>query len=461
MRNLALGFVFSLTTFWPVWGESAQVEVLLQEKLGPLEIDRMALGQGGLSEEPMWDNRIAEIRALRPRMIRLFIQEYFDPLPERGRYHFDLLDRSVDTILQAGAEPLMCICFKPAVLFPVIDQDISEPNDYDEWERLIMNLVRHYKERSPRIRYWEVCNEPDIGEGGGCPSRFTPKQYVNFYRHTVAAILKADPGARVGGPALANVRSPILPALLEICVNESLPLHFVSWHIYSSNPLQIRKTIEYVKELLRKHPSLQPETILNEWNLDLGTPPTDARFQPCFIAETIWHMIDSGLDQSSYYHIRDYHVSFERFSKFMSPEGTAFMTKWWNRRPQWDGLFDYQNTIRPSYFTFKLLSRLTGERLQLGSDKETIHGFATWDDTFRLYNVMIWNFSNTREDVSIVINDPPNELQVRPLVLDALDPNPDENARLKPLPPFQITKEKSIIELTFEPYDVRFWYFEP
>src|SRR5262249_19756080 len=82
------------------------------ERLGPLEIDRMALGQGGLSDEPMWDSRIGEIRALRPRLIRLFIQEYFQLLPENGRYHFETLDHSVESILKAGAKPLMCICFK-------------------------------------------------------------------------------------------------------------------------------------------------------------------------------------------------------------------------------------------------------------------------------------------------------------------------------------------------------------
>jgi len=31
--------------------------------------------------------------------------------------------------------------------------------------------------------------------------------------------------------------------------------------------------------------------------------------------------------------------------------------------PQYDGLFDYQNTLRPAYFTFQLLSRLLGQRL--------------------------------------------------------------------------------------------------
>jgi len=62
-------------------------------------------------------------------MIRLFIQEYFDLLPERGRYQFATLDRSVETIRKAGAEPLMYICFKPGVLFPKIDHGVVEPND--------------------------------------------------------------------------------------------------------------------------------------------------------------------------------------------------------------------------------------------------------------------------------------------------------------------------------------------
>ncbi len=78
------------------------VTISLADRLGPMHIERMALGQGGLSQEPMWENRIAEIRALRPAVIRLFIQEYFDLLPAPGRYHFDTLDRSVDTILATG-----------------------------------------------------------------------------------------------------------------------------------------------------------------------------------------------------------------------------------------------------------------------------------------------------------------------------------------------------------------------
>src|SRR5438874_1145814 len=126
MRSASFFAILALVVVCRVEAQTREVSVRVSfgQRLGPLEIDRMALGQGGLSDEPMWDRRIAEVRALRPRLIRLFIQEYFDPLPERGHDHFETLDRSVETILKAGAKPLMCICFKPRVLFPAVDHDI-------------------------------------------------------------------------------------------------------------------------------------------------------------------------------------------------------------------------------------------------------------------------------------------------------------------------------------------------
>src|SRR3954451_3971351 len=59
-------------------GNSARIAVDTLKEMGPMEIDRFALGQGGLSDSPIWEDRIPEIRSLRPRLIRLFIQEYFD-----------------------------------------------------------------------------------------------------------------------------------------------------------------------------------------------------------------------------------------------------------------------------------------------------------------------------------------------------------------------------------------------
>jgi O-glycosyl hydrolase len=136
----------------------------------------------------------------------------------------------------------MNIDFKPKALYPKIDQKITDPMSYEQWEELIYAMVRHYRERGSGIRYWEIANEPDIGEDGGCPYLFTPESYVRYYQHTAAAILRADPDARIGGPAPANSRSPILPALLEYADKNPAQIQFVSWHIYNSNPQRGRDT---------------------------------------------------------------------------------------------------------------------------------------------------------------------------------------------------------------------------
>ena len=425
-----------------------------------MNINRMALGQGGMSDAPMWDSRVPEVRALQPRIIRLFVQEYFDLLPEQGRFHFDTLDSSVDTILRTGAEPLMCLCFKPRVLFFGINQDLVDPIHYDEWEDLIFHLVSHYRERGSRIRYWEIANEPDIGEDGGCPYRFKPDSYVRYYQHTAAAILRADPEARVGGPALASVRSPILPALLEAARTNQTTLHFVSWHAYTSSPGSVRKTIDFAKDLLKKYPTLKPETMLDEWNMDLTNPPLDPRFQPCFVAEVIWQMKDAGLDYSCYFHIRDWQVDINQFRPFFSINGAAFMARWWNRMPQFDGLFDYQNNIRPAYFTFKLLSRLQGDRLPLSSTHAAVHGFATHDEEMRMDNLVLWNFSAEAVPVELSLVGLTRDLRSRHIILDAQTASNDENARLRPEPFATLPKGDRRLDLKFEPYAVHYWSFE-
>jgi hypothetical protein len=435
----------------------ARLELSFQQKLGPLEIDRYGLGQGGLSEDTIWEQRQAEVRALRPRLLRIFLQEYFDLLPARGQYHFDTLDRSVDLIRSTGATPLMDIAFKPALLFPKVDQDTVEPNDYQQWDELIYRLVKHYKDRGSGIRYWEVANEPDIGESGGCPYRFKPDNYPRYYQHTVAAIRRADPEARVGGPALAGWRSPILPALLDFAASTKAPLDFVSWHIYNSSPAAVRSTIENVKALLAKYSSLHVETILDEWNMNLSTPPSDPRIQPCFVAETIWQMKDAGLDYSCYYHIRDYHVDRDRFARFMSPKGASSMAAWWNRMPQYDGLFDYQNTVRPAYFTFLLLSRLTGDRLGAQSSDANVHAFLAYDPVYDYYSLMVWNFAAEPVRLAIETMDLPARLTATRRTLDAAAPGSDENVRLRPIPNVSLAPGSAPTEIALEPYGVEFW----
>jgi hypothetical protein len=440
--------------------QPSQVRVDLAHPGKPLEIDHMALGQGGLSPDTIWADRMPEIRALHPRVIRLFVQEYFNVLPEAGRMNWKTLDESVDLILRTGATPLMTIAIKPKVLFPRVDQAITDPDDYPAWENLIAAMVQHYKDRGSRIIYWEVANEPDIGEDGGCPYRFTPEGYVRYYTHTVAAIKRADPDAKVGGPALANPASPLLPALLTATQGSHLPVDFISWHIYNSDPLAIRATIERQKRLLERFPKLHPETFLDEWNMSLGNPIPDPRFQPVFLLETIWQMKDAGLDYSCYYHIRDYHVQPEIFDAFFSRKGAAAMAQWWNLMPQYDGLFDYQNRVRPAYFAFSLLSHLTGPRLPIESSNKAVHGLATYDEYYGNSYALLWNYSDRPVSLTLHLDGIKAALKVNSLVLDATAPSDDQNIRLRPAQRLRIKSGVADIPMNLAAWQVTFWSFE-
>ena len=129
----------------PAAASAEPVELVIDSAhpAGEIDLTRYSLGQGGLSHEPMFDVHLDQVARLKPRTIRLFVQEYFDLYPERGRYHWDTLDRSLENILATGAKPLMSLCFKPRILYPQTDQDIVHPTDYAEWEALIEALVRH------------------------------------------------------------------------------------------------------------------------------------------------------------------------------------------------------------------------------------------------------------------------------------------------------------------------------
>src|SRR6266850_7050376 len=265
--------LFLLLAAFSMGAEAAAVELTIDGSQAGEEIDltRYALGQGGLSDKPMFDSHVEQIAQLHPQTIRIFVQEFFNLNPKRGKYHWDTLDKVIETILATKAKPILCLCFKPKTLFPKIDQAVVHPADYEEWEELIFQLVRHCnKDKRYGIEYWEVSNEPDIGEDGGCPYLFQAPDYVIYYTHTVSAILRADPRAKVGGPALAGYNSDIGTALIEHCGKNQTPLHFFSWHVYHSDPGYFRKSIREVKGRLAKFPKLKEiETMITEWNMSL------------------------------------------------------------------------------------------------------------------------------------------------------------------------------------------------
>ncbi|MBN1401260.1 MAG: hypothetical protein JXA74_10510, partial [Anaerolineae bacterium] len=142
------------------------------------------------------------------------------------------------------------------------------PADFERWARTCAGIVRHYNQGWANgfewgIRYWEIWNEPDIGDKMWSGSF---EQYLELYRGTAPALKALDPELRVGGYAAANPRSERVGQFLDYCRQHRLPLDFFSWHTYTDEPERLVDNAQRVREQLDARGFCQTESHLNEWN---------------------------------------------------------------------------------------------------------------------------------------------------------------------------------------------------
>jgi hypothetical protein len=116
--------------------------------------------------------------------------------------------------------------------------------------------------------------------------------------------------------------------------------------------------------------------------------------------------------------------------------------------------------MRPAYFTFQLMSRLTGDRLAVESSGKAVHAFLTYDKSYDIYSLLMWNFSADPVSVEVDPRDIPMALVAKRRLLDAASPSSDENARLRPLDDLTLEPGSGSVKIRLEPYGVEFWSLE-
>jgi xylan 1,4-beta-xylosidase len=169
-------------------------------------------------------------------------------------YSWTIVDRIFDTYKAAGVKPLVELGFMPEAMSthpepyrhsfpngPVFTGWSYPPKNYEKWANLVYAFTSHLRERygEAEVRTWlfEVWNEPDIDYWHG-----TPGDYMRLYDYSVDAVLRALPGATVGGPdttgPLSEKAATFLQAFLEHCAHGAnaatsktgAPLDFISFH---------------------------------------------------------------------------------------------------------------------------------------------------------------------------------------------------------------------------------------
>ncbi len=365
-----------------------------QSDAGPLELWRHTLGHGGINTNPLSPRVIDGTKSLHPRLIRVFIQEFFNIYPDHGKYDWSKLDPYMDSFAATGAKVVAAITIKPKVLYPQIDQKIWRPNSIEEWQQVIGALVKRYSIDKPIVTYWEIGNETDIGENGGCPFLITdPADYVQFYKMTIDPILKTFPDAKVGGTAVANAGGNYLPQFIDHCLKEKLRLDFISWHLYSDNPDSHAGLVTKYKKLLEPFGPKRPEMLVTEWSknfdpISVQELAMDPR-RAAIIASSIIAMTDAGLNWSFYYHLADQHARIAEFKPFFA--NPDIMYHHWNEVPHRFGLFGVAGEVRPQYFVYQMLTHMGSTRLKGTSDVKDIRLLASRDD--KSVSILAANFS--------------------------------------------------------------------
>lgn len=177
--------------------------------------------------------------------------------------------------------------------------------DIDKFAEVVKHVVMHYNQGWAKgyhynIQYWEIWNEPDFKPFW----RGTPEEYYQLYEKCAKAILAADAGVKIGGPANTthNDYTGLEESFLEFIKANDLPLDFYTFHFYANksvNPHDNARWCEYYRDLLDDNGFPEAEVINTEYGRALdGTPTIGGEVADAiFTAEAQIYMQDAPVDQ--------------------------------------------------------------------------------------------------------------------------------------------------------------------
>ena len=190
-------------------------------------------------------------------------------------YDFACTDESILIALEAGTETFYR-------LGQTIENQIKKhgtlpPPDFKKWAVICEHVIRHYNDGWAdgfhlNIRYWEIWNEPDLDPDDSKDKRMwggTKAQFFDFFE-TAAKHLKACfPDLKIGGPAVSHNEDWAEDFLAEM-QERGVPMDFFSWHLYTTDPLQLGAKAGRIRAMMDRHGYRSAESILDEWNYVRG-----------------------------------------------------------------------------------------------------------------------------------------------------------------------------------------------
>ncbi len=316
-------------------------------------------------------------------------------------YNFQYIDAVYDSILNIGMKPFVEVAFMPDALKSNDKTifwwkgNISPPNDYEKWTKLVQALVKHwterYSENEVKTWYFEVWNEPNLN------FFFTGSQadYFKLYESTAKAVKSVSPNYRVGGPATAG--RAWISETIDFASKNKVPLDFITTHDYGVNGIGFDENgnqklfldtgenaiISGVKEVNKQiKSSAKPNLPLHytEWSSSYSQvdPMHDSYISAPYIISRLKGS-QGFADSMSYWTFTDI---FEEGGPVPNPFHGGF------------GLINFQGLRKSSFYAYQFLNRLGDEELRSNDSESWITRSKNG------VQAIIWNYSPHKTEES-------------------------------------------------------------
>lgn len=236
----------------------------------------------------------------------------------------------IKKITLGGGIVILDIFSTPAGLGQALDKK-SPPWDFRAFKELIKNHIRNLSCNKRYNIWYEVWSAPDLDDF----FLGRKQEYLNLYRAVAEAAKELSAENKiyipVGGPAtswwfqdfdantIITAERSLIYELIKFCYRHRLPLDFISWHAYSTDPKTEKETTIYKKTgiaLLREWLSYfnfdrNTPLIIDEWNYDTNANILPERKEKSFISASyipsrIKNMHEAGIDYQLYFCLEDF-----------------------------------------------------------------------------------------------------------------------------------------------------------
>ncbi|MDD4980421.1 MAG: hypothetical protein PHC54_03980 [Candidatus Omnitrophica bacterium] len=236
----------------------------------------------------------------------------------------------IKRITDAGGIVILDIFSTPPGLGKALDKK-SPPWNFKVFKELIKEQMKSLSCDKRYNVWYEVWSAPDLDDF----FLGRKQEYLNIYRAVAESAKELTSETKiyipVGGPSVSwwfqdfDANSIITPErsliyeLIKFCYRYHLPLDFITWHAYSTDPKVEKETTRYKKtaaKLVREWLSYfnfnkDTPLLVDEWNYDTSANILPERQEKSFIAASyilsrVKNMYEAGINYQLYFCLEDF-----------------------------------------------------------------------------------------------------------------------------------------------------------